>query len=29
VLRDLLHDVVENPSLNTREVLLARAREVA
>jgi tRNA nucleotidyltransferase (CCA-adding enzyme) len=27
VLRDLLHDVVEDPSLNTREALLARARE--
>ena len=26
VLRDLLHDVVDDPSLNTREALLARAR---
>jgi tRNA nucleotidyltransferase (CCA-adding enzyme) len=26
VLGDLLHDVVEDPSLNTREELLARAR---
>jgi tRNA nucleotidyltransferase (CCA-adding enzyme) len=26
VLRDLLHDVVEDPSINTRDVLLARAR---
>jgi tRNA nucleotidyltransferase (CCA-adding enzyme) len=28
-LRDLLHDVVEDPSLNTRDALLARAREAA
>jgi tRNA nucleotidyltransferase (CCA-adding enzyme) len=29
VLRDLLHDVVEDPSVNTREALLARARDAA
>ncbi len=28
VLRDLLHDVVDDPSLNTRATLLARARKV-
>jgi len=29
ILRDLLHDVVENPSLNERDTLLARARALA
>jgi len=28
VLRDLLHDVVEEPSENTRDALLRRAGEV-
>ena len=26
MLRELLHDVVEDPALNTRDALLARAR---
>jgi tRNA nucleotidyltransferase (CCA-adding enzyme) len=29
VLRDLLHDVVEDPAVNTREALLARAQKAA
>jgi tRNA nucleotidyltransferase (CCA-adding enzyme) len=29
VLRDLLHDVVEDPALNTRDALLTRARKAA
>ena len=29
VLRELLHDVVDDPSMNTREALLARARKAA